>query len=1450
MSKLSRIVSMLLCITLILGVLPLQLFAVSDGFSNFTNRRTITDIPFTDVQSGDWFYDSVYAAYQLGLMIGTGDNTFDPNGTLTLAQSVTVAARIHAIYTSGNDTFEAAEPWYKPYFDYAQKVGIPSEPVNGANTDTAVSRAVFAVILAAALPDEALSATNEIVDNAIPDVHIDDAYADAVYKLYRAGILTGNDESGTFAPYETLKRSEAAAIVSRMADPTLRQNHTLGTYYTVTFVNDDTATTQTVFSGKTATEPATPKKTDCTFLGWYTIDDKEYDFTTPVTEDIILYARWKKTGTGIILPIIPYPLPIPDMNNTYYTVTFATNGGSSVPSQSVVKGGTPTQPEDPTRDNYTFIGWYYADGFSYLYDFGEPIYNNVTIFAKWFDNNDTSDSDGDGLIDSLEETFGTDPHSTDSDGDGLSDYLELNWLNYNPLDKDSDGNGIFDGDEDFDKDGLTNLEEVHYGTDPFLMDTDNDQLSDYEEIMVYHTDPLNPDTDGDGVIDGVEVSIGSDPLVAETVFKTEVDEAELSELTPVAASAVVFTDSDGAGTLTIDEVSILDNPLLSFDIPGYLGSAYNFTTSGDFLSATLTFTYDTSLGSIGDEFQPRIYYFDEETGLLEELENQTVEEGIVRAEVSHFSSYILLNKVAFDAVWDTEIKPPFFDGDNENATLDIAFVIDYSASMKDNDPNHLFKQVSKDFIAKLREDKDHAAVVKFIKRATLVSALTTDKDALNTAIDSITYDSGYNTDSGTDGSTGIKAALDALGTSESNYQYIVFITDGNDTNTTYSYDTLIETAIDNHVVIYTIGMGNASESILTNIAESTGGKYYHATTDAVDTDDIINLGDVFKDIESSTIDLTTDSNNDGIPDYYTKLLNDGDLLLSNGSAELIGVTDDYGLDSDDWDGDGLKNGEEIKITVSGSRVYAKMISNPLLKDSDLDGLDDFTEKAIGTPPLQYTSEQGGSLNNLENDSQYVYIEMANDRSFVSNINAWFDWNKTDEAEQLYINYFYDYASESTLQANEEAISELEKKKELMKWIKAASNVMSAAKTICEAVDDIKDISGKSEPSQNQKDFVAAVRNKEIAIKGASRQIRRSRKVIYDNLNSKENVDFTKVYSNIVSSTDTMIDLSEDIKDLFESEGIGSLLEDLSVVIKKAASISGRAIKSVKAIKEVIKYKELDNGFKALSRGYKDFLKTKKKIKGSTIFGVALNTVDAGIEIAETCNTFAKMKANRDAYLTYMDLLYYMSEHADEKYDRVAANSVATMIADESWTAYEERLTDVNGKIIAFAVVESFFDVVGDVCAYVKVANMVYKAAKATISVIGLSANAEAFMQCRTIKAISDGCIYIIESRITRSGSSCFSYDDSDAEYITAYITQLAQSRIVGEDYCRQLAQRKTVGSWISRMYNHMSIEEIEELFVEIIGEVYTEADKLTLTLSKKLPYYSKFHNSGSGGGSR
>jgi len=71
--------------------------------------------------------------------------------------------------------------------------------------------------------------------------------------------------------------------------------------------------------------------------------------------------------------------------------------------------------------------------------------------------------------------------------------------------------GIEVGDTDYD--GLSDLNELTYATNPLKMDTDCDNLNDAFEIK-YGTDPNDDDSDDDGYYDGIEIASNTDPLDA------------------------------------------------------------------------------------------------------------------------------------------------------------------------------------------------------------------------------------------------------------------------------------------------------------------------------------------------------------------------------------------------------------------------------------------------------------------------------------------------------------------------------------------------------------------------------------------------------------------------------------------------------------------------------------------------------------------------------------------------------------------------------------------------------------------------------------------------------------------------------------------------------------------------------------------------------------------------
>lgn len=175
---------------------------------------------FADVAGSAWYAATVQTCYEVGLMTGTGTGTgFAPDQVLTVGEVAAIAARMNEAIT-GDSIYlvDSTLPWYASYVDYLEKLGVEvPDPVKQA------TRQEFIAMLAAVVPEDMLTPINQIT--ALPDT------ADAaVLSFYNAGILTGVDDWGTFAPDKTLTRAETAAMVARVARPELRESFTPADY--------------------------------------------------------------------------------------------------------------------------------------------------------------------------------------------------------------------------------------------------------------------------------------------------------------------------------------------------------------------------------------------------------------------------------------------------------------------------------------------------------------------------------------------------------------------------------------------------------------------------------------------------------------------------------------------------------------------------------------------------------------------------------------------------------------------------------------------------------------------------------------------------------------------------------------------------------------------------------------------------------------------------------------------------------------------------------------------------------------------------------------------------------------------------------------------------------------------------------------------------------------------
>ena len=225
-----QILSLLTACALLVSTTPAAFAALSD----FTAERSYTG-QFADVPASAWYYDNVKTAYELGLVNGSSDTTYAPDDNITVAEVQTIVARIHATY-HGNTIAPAEGAWYAPYVEYCME-HIDREICSMAymldgNTvmaDTPASRTYFAYLMYAALPADEYTKINTIPDDSLLDVkNLNFTGAEErIYALYRAGILTGNDEYGTFNPDTNITRAEVAAIIARMIDPAQRKTFVL-----------------------------------------------------------------------------------------------------------------------------------------------------------------------------------------------------------------------------------------------------------------------------------------------------------------------------------------------------------------------------------------------------------------------------------------------------------------------------------------------------------------------------------------------------------------------------------------------------------------------------------------------------------------------------------------------------------------------------------------------------------------------------------------------------------------------------------------------------------------------------------------------------------------------------------------------------------------------------------------------------------------------------------------------------------------------------------------------------------------------------------------------------------------------------------------------------------------------------------------------------------------------
>lgn len=391
-----------------------------------------------------------------------------------------------------------------------------------------------------------------------------------------------------------------------------------------------------------------------------------------------------------------------------------------------------------------------------------------------------------------------------------------------------------------------------------MNDTDSDGLTDIYETTVSLTDPNIKDTDGDELYDGDEVMLSLNPLEPDSKSDGIADNQRELKYKVEDKSVGMSIELEGKGNLFSTTIDYYRTETLS-NVAAVVTDLYAIHTNANLKNAKINILYSEDVLAGIDENNLAIYELDEANNTFERLETSVdIENNIVSTNVSNLKKYFVADKAT--------LKP--------SLTTELAFVIDNSGSMypkeeiadsEENDVNFQRVELSNKLIDKLKGNYKFAAG-KFTFEYTNLANMTDDKEEVKNSINSIK--TGIENFTGTYIGNAISNSLKQFSDDENiNRKYMLLLTDGKDTSEVNGYNgellkITIKEAKAKGIKIYTIGLGDViDEKVLNEIATSTGGKYYFAST----ADDLANIFDLISaELNYNLVDIDGDNIDDHV----------------------------------------------------------------------------------------------------------------------------------------------------------------------------------------------------------------------------------------------------------------------------------------------------------------------------------------------------------------------------------------------------------------------------------------------------------------------------------------------------------------------------------------------------------------------------------------------------------
>ena len=402
---------------------PLTRAQAAQIFANLLNLSATASVAqYTDVAVGSWYYDAIAKCVAAGILNGTGSNTMSPNTYVSREELFVMFARALGIQpqASAGVTFTdsaSTASWAAGYVNALADMGV----VGGSGDGTLAPKADIDRASVVALLDKAITAygntsgatvgsSSGIVLVVADNVTVMGSVETLVVAGGSAGIsgstvgtisvvgesasvsVGGSANVGqvsvTGANASVTVRGEATVSGVTIADTAQGAELTVSGDATVTAV--DSAAQNVTISGDGTIEAATVSGDNTT------VDTDGTDLTVaPGTTGVTENDKTVSAGDSVVTEAgEDEDAPAEDEDDedepsapsrpsyTYYTVTFVSDD-ATLYTQRVRSGRAAERPENPTKEGYSFGGWFLSGA---AYDFDSPVTGDITLIAQWNEN--------------------------------------------------------------------------------------------------------------------------------------------------------------------------------------------------------------------------------------------------------------------------------------------------------------------------------------------------------------------------------------------------------------------------------------------------------------------------------------------------------------------------------------------------------------------------------------------------------------------------------------------------------------------------------------------------------------------------------------------------------------------------------------------------------------------------------------------------------------------------------------------------------------------------------------------------------------------------------------------------------------------------------------------------------------------------------------------------------